>query len=207
MAKLILTCPKCKGKLAAPEGRERFRCPACKTVLAAPKSGGDEAVESQTTTMTLAAPVPPSGPAPEPAAPPPEPAAKAPEPAGEPLLPPKAKEGAGTEDRPKAELQPGGRLGGYTIQRLAGRGGMGTVYEAIQEGLKRRVAIKVLPEAAGLNPAFLASLKREAQAVAKLSHPNIVQIYDIDEAGGYHFFSMEYVDGESLGDRLAAKGR
>ncbi|MBM4032323.1 MAG: hypothetical protein FJ291_11105, partial [Planctomycetes bacterium] len=53
----------------------------------------------------------------------------------------------------------------------------------------------------------LASLKREAQAVAKLSHPNIVQIYDIDEAGGYHFFSMEYVDGESLGDRLAAKGR
>ncbi|MBM4040201.1 MAG: hypothetical protein FJ290_16975 [Planctomycetes bacterium] len=198
MAKLIVTCPNCKKKMAAPEGAERFRCPTCKTVLSAPKEPGGEAAVSMTSTVTFAAPAPPTEVAPAPVAP----------------QKPKTEAGAVIDlselsERPDGdgELAAGQRLGGYTVQRLIGHGGMGSVYEAVQEGLKRRVAIKVLPEAAARDADFLVNFKREAQAIAKLNHPNIVQIFDIDEERGYHFFSMEYVDGESLASRLAREGR
>ena len=190
VAKQVLTCPKCSGKLAAPEGAERFRCPTCKAVLSAPKGGGQEAAVSQTATATFG-----------------EQATSA----VTPLVPspgrvetPAPSPGRGAAD---GEPGPGQRLGGYTIVRLIGRGGMGAVYEAIQEGLKRRVAIKVLPEVAGRDTSFLENFKREAQAVAKLNHPNIVQVFDIDQDRGYHFFSMEYVQGQSLAQRLEAEGR
>jgi len=104
------------------------------------------------------------------------------------------------------ELLVGQQLGGYQVTRLIGSGGMGKVYEAIQAGLKRRVALKVLPSRAAQDARFLTTFRREAQAVAKLNHPNIVQIFDIIEDKGHHFFSMEFVDGVSLAARLEREG-
>jgi serine/threonine-protein kinase len=96
--------------------------------------------------------------------------------------------------------------GRYSLERELGRGGMGIVYLARDVALDRLVAIKLLPPAqaaqAGLKDRFL----REARTAAKLSHPNIVQIYVVEEAAGLVFFVMAYVDGETLGQRLRAKG-
>ncbi|MFI5279981.1 MAG: serine/threonine-protein kinase, partial [Gemmatimonadales bacterium] len=96
--------------------------------------------------------------------------------------------------------------GRYSLERELGRGGMGIVYLARDVALDRLVAIKLLPPAqaaqAGLKERFL----REARTAAKLSHPNIVQIYVVEEAAGLVFFVMAYVEGETLGQRLRAKG-
>jgi len=218
VAKRILTCPNCMGKLAAPGGVERFRCPTCKSVLGLPPDGGNVAVAVDATTATEAQreePQAPPAPAPEPTSPPESTpavrpmqipprasaaAAPAPEPAVRPMQIPSQEPTAG-------EPALGETLAGYTLVRRIGQGSMGTVFEAIQEGLKRRVALKVLPETVARNPIFFAGFKREAQAVAKLNHPNIVQIFDIDEDKNHHFFSMEYVDGESMADLLARKKR
>lgn len=218
MAKLVLSCPKCKNKLTAPEGVERFRCPTCKAVLSAPKQAA-EPLAIETSDLAPPEEPQPAGPtqASQPVAPPqaPQPAAAsgalrpiAPASAPQPFAAPGAPRlSLAPEPSQEEALAPGQRLAGYTITRLIGRGSMGAVYEAVQEGLKRRVALKVLPEAASRDVAFVAGFKREAQAAAKVGHPNIVQIFDIDEDNGRHFFSMEYVDGESLADRLAREGR
>jgi hypothetical protein len=96
--------------------------------------------------------------------------------------------------------------GRYSLERELGRGGMGIVYLARDVALDRLVAIKLLPPAqaaqAGLKERFL----REARTAAKLSHPNIVQIYLVEEVGGFVFFVMAYIEGETLGQRLRAKG-
>ncbi len=95
--------------------------------------------------------------------------------------------------------------GQYDIQRELGRGGMGIVLLARDERLDRLVALKVLPpqlaEAADTRERFL----REARMAAQLSHPNIVPVYRADEIGGFAFFAMGYVDGESLGERIRAR--
>jgi serine/threonine protein kinase len=88
-------------------------------------------------------------------------------------------------------------LGGYTILRELGRGGMGIVYEAIQLRLNRRVALKVLVSRE-MDADGLERLKREALAAAKLTHPNLVQVYDAGEEDGQPYFAMEYVSGTSL---------
>ena len=116
------------------------------------------------------------------------------------------------ESKPDPKLEPANapapadanlmRVGRYTIIRKLGEGGMGAVYEALQEGLDRRVALKLLPRTLMINPDFIERFKREAKAVAALNHTNIVTVYDVGEDGGQHFFSMEYVDGESLDARL-----
>jgi len=93
-------------------------------------------------------------------------------------------------------------LGDYQLVRKLGQGGMGAVYEATQVRLQRQVALKVLPNELTVDPAFLERFYREARAAAALNHPNIIQVHDIAEDRGTHFFSMEYVDGESLQDRL-----
>jgi len=98
-------------------------------------------------------------------------------------------------------------LGDYQLVGKLGEGGMGTVYEAIQVKLKRQVALKVLPQESTKDETFLARFHREAQAAASLNHPNIVQVYDIAEDKGHHFFAMEYVDGEDVNDRLKREGR
>ena len=90
------------------------------------------------------------------------------------------------------------RIGHYTIVSELGRGGMGVVYLAHEESLNRYVAIKVLGEQLSGDPSFVARFTREAQAVAALSHPNIIQIFFIGEDNGRHYFVMEYVKGKSL---------
>ena len=81
---------------------------------------------------------------------------------------------------------------------LLGQGGMGAVYMARQLKLDRFVALKVLPAEWGRDPSFAERFQREARALARLSHPNIVSVHDFGEAGGYFFLLMEYVDGANL---------
>jgi serine/threonine-protein kinase len=80
---------------------------------------------------------------------------------------------------------------------------MGVVYLARDTRLDRRVAIKVLPEAFATDPERLARFEREARLVASLNHPNIAAIYGLEEAEGRRFLALEYVEGDTLGDRLA----
>jgi serine/threonine protein kinase/Flp pilus assembly protein TadD len=91
-----------------------------------------------------------------------------------------------------------GRLGDYTILREVGRGGMGLVYEAFQVSLSRRVALKVLPFAAALDPRQLQRFRKEAQAAAQLSHPNIVPIFGIGSEKGIHYYAMQFIEGRTL---------
>jgi serine/threonine-protein kinase len=96
--------------------------------------------------------------------------------------------------------------GEYSLERELGRGGMGVVYLAREVQLDRLVAIKVLPLALAARADFRERFLREARTAAKLSHPNIVPIYRVGEAGGFVFFAMAYVDGETLGQRLRTRG-
>ena len=96
--------------------------------------------------------------------------------------------------------------GTYRIERELGRGGMGVVFLARDERLDRAVALKVLPPALAANPTVRERFLREARTAAQLSHPNIVPIYSADEAGGWAYFAMAYIDGETLGERLASLG-
>ena len=92
--------------------------------------------------------------------------------------------------------------GQYAIQRELGRGGMGIVLLARDEKLDRSVALKVLPPHLADNAEIRERFLREARMAAQLSHPNIVPVYRADELGGYAFFAMGFVDGETLGDRI-----
>jgi len=84
------------------------------------------------------------------------------------------------------------------ILELLGQGGMGAVYKARQPGLDRTVALKILPPGLGADPTFAERFTREARSLARLSHPNIVAVYDFGQAGDLYYFVMEYVDGVSL---------
>jgi tRNA A-37 threonylcarbamoyl transferase component Bud32 len=84
------------------------------------------------------------------------------------------------------------------LLELIGQGGMGVVYKARQPSLDRLVAVKVLPPEAGRDPAFAERFGREARALARLSHPNIVAVHDVGRAGDLYYFVMEYVDGVNL---------
>jgi serine/threonine protein kinase len=95
----------------------------------------------------------------------------------------------------------------YTLEGEIGRGGMGVVYLARDLQLKRRVAIKVLPPELAYRSEIKTRFIREAQTAARLSHPHIVPIHGVGEANGLVYFSMGYVDGESLGARLKRRGK
>lgn len=97
------------------------------------------------------------------------------------------------------------RIGSYEVLGVIGRGGMATVYKAIQPSLRRIVAIKVLPKKYLEDPVFVERFHREAQAVAMMNHPNIVQIIDKDRDGDLQFFVMEYVPGVSLQTLLSKR--
>ncbi|MFK5955827.1 MAG: serine/threonine-protein kinase [Planctomycetota bacterium] len=98
-------------------------------------------------------------------------------------------------------------LGGHKIIGRLGNGSMGVVYRAIQINLEREVALKVLdPKAAKKSPLAVASFKREAVAAGRLSHPNLVQVYDVGHDRGLYFFSMELVPAGDLEDRLREAG-
>src|SRR5689334_4483608 len=100
-------------------------------------------------------------------------------------------------------LQPGIKLGPYEILAQIGAGGMGEVYKASDTRLNRIVAIKVLPSHWADNPEMKQRFEREAQTIAALNHPNICTLYDIGHQQGVDFLVMEFLQGESLADRIA----
>ncbi len=101
-------------------------------------------------------------------------------------------------------LPRGARLGPYEIGEMIGRGGMGEVYRATDTRLGREVAVKVLSPHLADDPASLARFRREARAVAALSHTNIVAVFDVGSEGGTQFVVTELLEGETLRARLGA---
>ena len=100
----------------------------------------------------------------------------------------------------------GRTLGDFDLIRLIGVGGMGAVYLARQRSLKRQVAIKVLKADLAANTTALRRFQAEAEAVASITHANIVQVYAIGESDGLHYMALEYVDGRNLRDFFEKKG-
>ena len=94
------------------------------------------------------------------------------------------------------------KLGGYVLLRELGRGAIGVVHAAYHEGLDRKLAIKVLNKQRAGRADLEARLRREARALARLSHPNVVQVYDVGEVDGRVFIVMEFVEGVTLGEWL-----
>jgi eukaryotic-like serine/threonine-protein kinase len=105
---------------------------------------------------------------------------------------------------PPRALGPAGRptVPGFEILEELGRGGMGVVYKARQINLNRPVALKMILAGANAGPVSLARFHREAQAIASLQHPDIVQIHDVGQAGGLPYFSLEFIDGRSLAAQI-----
>src|SRR6266487_7111376 len=99
-------------------------------------------------------------------------------------------------------LQPGTRFGAYEIQAPLGAGGMGEVYRARDTRLQRDVAIKVLPELFASDPERLARFEREAHLLSSLNHPRICALYDVGTQDGVDFLVMEYLEGQTVADRL-----
>jgi Tol biopolymer transport system component/predicted Ser/Thr protein kinase len=100
-------------------------------------------------------------------------------------------------------LHTGSRLGPYEILAPLGAGGMGEVYRARDTRLERTVAVKVLPAHLSLSPESQQRFEREAQTISQLSHPHICAIYDVGNAEGVEYLVMEYLEGETLAERLA----
>src|SRR5262249_45498375 len=94
-------------------------------------------------------------------------------------------------------------VAGYEILGVLGRGGMGVVYKARHLALKRIVALKMVLAGEFADPRDLARFRVEALAVARLQHPNIVQIHEIGEAGGQPYCALEFVEGSTLAQKLA----
>src|SRR5512138_2882812 len=99
-------------------------------------------------------------------------------------------------------LTPGTRLGAYEILGMIGSGGMGEVYRARDTRLDRVVAIKVLQGDLALSPETRQRFDREARIVSSLNHPHICTLYDVGHQDGMDYLVMEYLEGESLADRL-----
>jgi eukaryotic-like serine/threonine-protein kinase len=99
-------------------------------------------------------------------------------------------------------LSAGTKLGPYEIQSPLGAGGMGEVYKACDTRLERTVAIKILPTHLSGSPEARQRFDREARAISALSHPSICTLYDVGHQDGTDFLVMEYLEGETLADRL-----
>src|SRR5271154_6742384 len=99
-------------------------------------------------------------------------------------------------------LASGTKLGPYEIQSPLGAGGMGEVYRARDTRLERTVAIKILPSHLSSNPDAKQRFEREARVISSLNHPNICHLYDVGNQDGVDFLVMEFLDGETMSDRL-----
>ena len=99
-------------------------------------------------------------------------------------------------------LTPGQHFAGYEILCELGRGGMGAVYQARELSLQRVVALKILPPHLSNDKDFVARFQAEAIAAANVSHPNIVQIFSAGEHEGIEYIAMEFVEGETIQQRL-----
>src|SRR6185436_17037396 len=102
------------------------------------------------------------------------------------------------------ELSSGTRLGPYEILSPLGAGGMGEVYRARDRKLDRDVALKILPELFSADPDRIARFEREARTLGSLNHPNIAQIYGLEDANGLRTLVMELVEGPTLSERIAS---
>ncbi|GEM_PF-5249652 len=101
----------------------------------------------------------------------------------------------------------GKAIGGCKILQRLGRGGMATVYKGKHLGLNKFMAVKILPPTSARTKTMLERFIKEARAAAKIEHPNIVQVYDVDCQQGYNFILMQFVEGESVQDVLARDGK
>src|SRR6202030_830742 len=99
-------------------------------------------------------------------------------------------------------LAPGAKLGPYEILAPLGAGGMGEVYRARDTRLERTVAIKILPAHLSNDPEAKERFDREARAISSLSHPHICRLYDVGVHDGNSYLVMEYLEGETLANRL-----
>ncbi len=99
-------------------------------------------------------------------------------------------------------LTSGTKLGPYEIQSALGAGGMGEVYRALDTRLDRTVAVKVLASHLSSSPELKQRMEREGRAISSLNHPHICQLYDIGSQNGTDYLVMEFLEGETLGERL-----
>jgi hypothetical protein len=106
-----------------------------------------------------------------------------------------------------AELSEGDEFAGYRIERRLGRGGMGILYLAVEPGLERRVALKLIAPEAAAEEVFARRFAEESRIAASIEHPNVVPIYAAGEQDGVPYIAMRYVAGSDLGRRVAREGR
>jgi WD40 repeat protein len=106
-------------------------------------------------------------------------------------------------DGPFAESDLKSLLGDFLIVRVIGRGGMGVVYEALQQSLGRRVALKILPSTCAGDPRKVQRFVVEAQAAAALQHPHIVPVYMVGSDGGTRYYAMQLIEGRTVADLIA----
>ena len=102
--------------------------------------------------------------------------------------------------------RPAQQIPGFQVISKLGQGAMAVVFKGKQLSLDRMVAIKVLPKRLSENQEFVDRFYQEGRAAARLNHANIVQAFDVGEAGGYHYFVMEYIDGKTVYDLLTDGG-
>ena len=112
---------------------------------------------------------------------------------------------SGVSDAAHVDLAAGSRLGRFIVREELGRGGMGIVYRAHDEGLGRSVALKVLPSRRESDPRRRARFLREARAAASIVHANVATVYEIGEAEASLYIAIELIDGETLRERFAAR--
>jgi len=105
------------------------------------------------------------------------------------------------------DLSAGDEFAGYRIEQVLGRGGMGVLYLAIEPGLERRVALKLIAPEAADDEVFTRRFAEESRIAASIEHPNVVPIYAAGEEDGVPFIAMRYVSGSDLGARLGREGR
>ena len=105
-----------------------------------------------------------------------------------------------------SSLAPGTTVAGYRIEALIGRGGMGAVYRAEEEGLGRKVALKVIAPELAQDERFRERFLRESRIAASLDHPHVVPIYQAGEDDGVLFLAMRYVEGSDLAKLVAEDG-
>ena len=103
-------------------------------------------------------------------------------------------------------LAPGTTVAGYKVEALIGRGGMGAVYRAQEEGLGRKVALKVIAPELAQDERFRERFLRESRIAASLDHPHVIPIYQAGDEDGLLFLAMRYVEGYDLANLVAEEG-
>ena len=108
-------------------------------------------------------------------------------------------------DENQAQSLVGQQVGPYKIHSLLGVGGMGEVYLALDPRLDRAIALKILPAELAADPDRMRRFVREAKAASALKHPNVATIYEIGKSDEFHFIAMEYVEGQTLANKISGR--